>query len=64
MKPEEGVWEGRSKVSFADAAKNAVRSAEDERGDDAPRLYDITLQVTGEPGSSLSEYIVLARGSG
>lgn len=64
MKPEERVWEGRSRSSFAEAAYQAVERAEDELGEDAPRLYDITLQVSATPGSSLSEYIAQARGSG
>jgi hypothetical protein len=64
MKPEEGVWEGRSRNSFAEAAYQAVERAEEERGDEAPRLYDITLQVSATPGSSLSEYIAQARGAG
>jgi hypothetical protein len=53
-------WEGHSKVSFADAAKDAVKKAEADRGDEAAE-YDVTLRVTGEPGSSLSEYIVVLR---
>jgi hypothetical protein len=53
-------WRGESKVSFADAAKNAVKLAEADRGDE-PTEYDVTLRVTGEPGSSLSEYIVVLR---
>jgi hypothetical protein len=60
---EDGSWEGRSKVSFAEAAKEAVRKAEEERGDDAPRDYSVELRVTGDPGSSLSEYIAILRGS-
>jgi hypothetical protein len=58
---DDGSWEGRSKVSFADAAKNAVKKAEDERGNEDPTEYDVTLRVKGEPGSSLSEYIVVLR---
>jgi hypothetical protein len=60
---DDGSWEGRSKVSFAEAAKEAVRKAEEERGDDAPRDYSVELRVTGDPGSSLSEYIAILRGS-
>ena len=60
---DDGSWEGRSKVSFAEAAKEAVRKAEEERGDDAPRDYSVELGVTGDPGSSLSEYIAILRGS-
>jgi hypothetical protein len=54
---DERIWEGRSKVSFADAAKEAVKKAEADRGDE-PAEYDVALRVTGEPGSSLSEYVV------
>jgi hypothetical protein len=60
---DDGSWEGTSKVSFAEAAKEAVRKAEEERGDDAPRDYSVELRVTGDPGSSLSEYIAILRGS-
>jgi hypothetical protein len=60
---DEGSWQGESKVSFAEAAKDAVRKAEEERGDDAPREYTVELRVTGDPGSSLSEYIAILRGS-
>jgi hypothetical protein len=60
---DDGSWEGTSKVSFAEAAKEAVRKAEEERGDDAPRDYLVELRVTGDPGSSLSEYIAILRGS-
>jgi hypothetical protein len=55
---DERSWEGRSKVSFADAAKEAVKKAEADRGDELTE-YDVTLRVKGEPGSSLSEYIVV-----
>ncbi|HEY3050701.1 MAG TPA: hypothetical protein VGJ40_03170 [Gaiellaceae bacterium] len=51
-------------MSFAEAAKDAVRKAEEERGDDAPREYEATFRVTGEPGSSLSEYIAILHASG
>ncbi|MEK6276291.1 MAG: hypothetical protein AABM30_13310 [Actinomycetota bacterium] len=64
MVQSENEWEGRSDVSFADAASKAVDKAEDELKDGAPREYDITLRVTATPGNSLSEYIALARGSG
>jgi hypothetical protein len=55
---DEGTWRGESKVSFAEAAKDAVKKAEADLGDE-PTEYDVELRVTGEPGSSLSEYIVL-----
>jgi hypothetical protein len=64
MQSEEGVWEGRSTKSFAEAAYNAIAKAEDERGDDAPVEFEITLRATRERGHSLSEYIALARGVG
>jgi len=61
---DDGEWTGRSRDSFAAAAKDAVRQAEEERGAEAPTEYEITLRVTATPGDSLSEYIALARGSG
>jgi hypothetical protein len=61
MESEEGVWEDRSDVSFADAAKKAVKKAERERGTEEHTEYDVSLRVTGDPGSSLSEYIVVLR---
>ena len=64
MQAEEEVWEGRSPKSFAEAAYNAIAKAEEERGDDAPMEYDITLRATRRSGSSLSEYIAQARGGG
>jgi hypothetical protein len=57
---DERSWEGHSKASFAEAAKDAVKNAEADRGDE-PAEYDVELRVTGEPGSSLSEYIVVLR---
>jgi hypothetical protein len=60
----QGEWEGRSRTSFAEAAYQAVERAEEELGEKAPQLYDVTLRVSATPGSSLSEYIALARGSG
>lgn len=64
MEANENVFEGRSRSSFAEAAYAAVEKAEEELGEDAPTLYEITLQVSATPGSSLSEYIALARGGG
>jgi len=64
MQSEEGVWEGRSTKSFAEAAYNAIAKAEDEQGDDAPLEFDITLRAKRERGHSLSEYIAQARGVG
>jgi hypothetical protein len=43
---DERSWRGDSKVSFADAAKNAVKMAEADRGDE-PAEYDVELRVTG-----------------
>ena len=61
MSFQEGEWfEGTSDVSFADAAKKAVKRAEAELGDEE-REYEVTLRVTGTPGSSLSEYKALVR---
>ena len=64
MESSENVFTGTSRTSFAEAAYAAVEKAEEELGDDAPTLYDITLQVCATPGSSLSEYIAQARGGG
>ena len=61
---DNGSWEGRSGASFADAAKAAVKKAESDRGNEDPTEYDVTLRVKGEPGSSLSEYIVVLRIAG
>jgi hypothetical protein len=63
MQSEE-IWEGRSTNSFAEAAYNAIAKAEEDRGDDAPVEFEITLRATRERGHSLSEYIALARGVG
>jgi hypothetical protein len=57
---DERSWEDSSEISFADAAKKAVKKAEADRGDESAE-YDVTLRVKGEPGSSLSEYIVVLR---
>jgi len=64
MAASENVFEGRSRTSFAEAAYAAVEKAEEELGDEAPTMYDITLQVSATPGSSLSEYIAQARSGG
>jgi hypothetical protein len=64
MEASENVFEGRSRTSFAEAAYAAVEKAEEELGEQAPTLYEITLQVSATPGSSLSEYIAQARGGG
>ena len=53
-----------SRTSFAEAAQQAVEKAEEElRPSEAPDLYDVTLRVTVALGSSLSEYIAMARGA-
>jgi hypothetical protein len=64
MEQPQGEWEGRSRTSFAEAAYQAVERAEEELGEEAPELYDVTLRVSATRGSSLSEYIAIARGSG
>jgi flavin-binding protein dodecin len=54
-------YKGTSKTSFAEAAKEAVRHAEEgnhELKDE--QKYEITLYVKGVKGNSLSEYIVIA----
>jgi hypothetical protein len=59
-------YEGRSQVSFRDAARKAVHAAElghvkENPGSDPPEQeYEITLKAKAKPGSSLSEYIVIA----
>ena len=64
MEQSKGEFEGRSRTSFAEAAYQAVERAEEELGEEAPELYDVTLRVSATRGSSLSEYIAMARGSG
>ena len=64
MEPSEDVFEGRSRTSFAEAAYAAVEKAEEALGEGAPTLYEVTLQVSATPGSSLSEYIAQAKGAG
>ena len=63
MNDEGKVWKGRSERSFAEAAYNAVAAAEEDLGEEAPLKYDVTFQAKRSSGSSLSEYIALARGS-
>lgn len=60
---DENVFRGESKVSFADAAREAVRNAEEELGEET-REYEITLRARGTAGGSLSDYIALARAGG
>ena len=64
MMEQSKEFEGRSRTSFAEAAYQAVERAEEELGEEAPELYDVTLRVSATRGSSLSEYIAMARGSG
>jgi predicted hydrolase (HD superfamily) len=65
MNPDDAkVWRGRSTESFADAARDAVRQAEDELGERAPKEYEITLGAMATPGSSLSDYIAFAKSGG
>ena len=49
-------FEGRSKISFADAAKKAVEEAERTLQEPWPELYDVRLQVAAE--GVLSDYRV------
>jgi flavin-binding protein dodecin len=49
-------FEGRSKDSFAAAAKEAVLEAERLLGEPWPELYDVRLQVAAE--GVLSDYRV------
>ena len=64
MTADQTVYEGRSKESFAQAAREAVKNAEEafHGGQPQPHEYEIiSLRVDATPGSSLSDYIVLAR---
>ncbi len=60
---DDNVYEGKSKVSFADAAAIAIKNAERDLGEQ-DREYEITLRAIGKAGSSLSDYIALARAGG
>jgi flavin-binding protein dodecin len=53
-------FKGESKESFTDAAKKAVKKAEHELGE-KDRVYELTLRARGAAGSSLSDYIVVAK---
>jgi hypothetical protein len=62
--PLEGT--GTSTESFREAAKKAVHDAElnhakSRAGGDPPQRYELTFFATAKPGSSLSEYIVVAK---
>jgi hypothetical protein len=63
MKDEGQVWEGISQRSFAEAAYKAVAAAEDELKERAPMEYEVTFRARRTEGSSLSDYVALARGS-
>jgi hypothetical protein len=52
-------WEGRSDLSFADAAKAAVKKAEVDIQEVTE--YTVELRCKGDPGHSLSEYIAVLR---
>ena len=63
---------GKSDESFRHAAKLAVKDAEakHKRARDkgrekkpAPTEYELTFYATADPGKSLSEYIVVAKGT-
>jgi flavin-binding protein dodecin len=57
MSTDEQEWfEGRSKNSFADAAKEAVEEAERRLPKPWPELYDVRMQVGA--GGVLSDYRV------
>jgi hypothetical protein len=61
---DDDVYVGESKESFAQAARNAVKEAEKRSENGPPREYEIALLVRATPGSSLSDYIVLAKATG
>jgi hypothetical protein len=64
--PLEG--QGTSKESFRDAARKAIHDAELQHArsgasGNPPEKYELTFFAVAEPGSSLSEYIVVAKQS-
>ena len=59
---EQEWFEGRSKNSFADAAKQAVEEAERRLPQPWPELYDVQLKVGA--GGVLSDYRVFVSPSG
>jgi hypothetical protein len=59
---------GRSDESFRHAARKAVSEAEKKHKrsgakGNPPTEYELTFYATAKPGSSLSEYIVVAKGT-
>ena len=60
---------GKSTVSFRDAAKKAIHDAELQHAtaggkpEAAPTEYELTFHAKAHPGHSLSEYIVVAKGT-
>jgi flavin-binding protein dodecin len=66
MRQEGREWfEGSSKASFADAARDAVEKAEEafrERGEELPTEYDVQLRVTAE--GVISDYKALVSPGG
>jgi len=66
MRDDDREWfEGSSKASFADAARNAVEKAEEvfrERGEDLPTSYDVRLRVTA--AGVISDYKALVSPGG
>lgn len=62
------VGEGSSMISFREAAKSAIHHAELQHagsgtGGDPPEEYELTFKARAKKGHSLSEYIVVAKGS-
>jgi flavin-binding protein dodecin len=66
MNADDREWfEGTSKTSFADAARDAVERAEEafrERGEELPTEYDVRLRVTAE--GVISDYKALVSPGG
>jgi flavin-binding protein dodecin len=66
MNADDREWfEGKSKTSFADAARDAVERAEEafrERGEELPTEYDVRLRVTAE--GVISDYKALVSPGG
>jgi hypothetical protein len=65
---KEYTGRGRSDESFRHAAKLAVKNAEakHKKARDRkppPKEYELAFYASAKPGSSLSEYIVVAKGS-
>lgn len=65
-RPVEGT--GKSTVSFREAAKSAIHDAELKHAKsrttgNPPKKYELKFYAEAKPGSSLSEYIVVAKGT-